>query len=32
MCKLNFFDKLSAIVVLLGSINCGGIGLLAQIL
>ena len=27
MCKLNFFDKLSAILVLLGAINCGGIGL-----
>lgn len=27
MCKLNFFDKLSAILVLLGSINWGGIGL-----
>ncbi|MEN8076250.1 DUF378 domain-containing protein [Clostridioides difficile] len=27
MCKLNFFDKLSAVFVLLGSINWGGIGL-----
>ena len=27
MCKLNFFDKLSAILVLLGAINCGCIGL-----
>ena len=27
MCKLTFFDKLSAILVLLGSINCGSIGL-----
>ena len=27
MCKLNFFDKLSAILVLLGAFNSGGIGL-----
>lgn len=27
MCKLNFFDKLSAVLVLLGAINCGAIGL-----
>ena len=27
MCKLTFFDKISAILVLLGAINCGGIGL-----
>ena len=27
MCKLNFFDKLSAILVLLGAFNSGGSGL-----
>lgn len=27
MCKLNFFDKLSAVLVLLSAINWGGIGL-----
>ena len=32
MCKLNFFDKLSVILVLLGSINCGGIGIFTIIL
>ena len=27
MCELNFFYKLSAVLVLLGAINCGAIGL-----
>lgn len=27
MCKLNLFDKISAILVLIGSINWGGLGL-----
>ncbi len=31
MCKLNFFDKLSAVLVLLGAIICGAIGLFTTI-